>query len=286
MTSTEPTVLLTGATGFLGRAMRRRAAGRGQLVLAGRQVPAGADGRSWCVFDVRDAAATQEAIQRQQPDVVLHAAATMEPDLLEEVIVSGTRAVAEGARRADALLVHVSTDMVFDGEKPPYDEESPLSPNTPYGAAKARAEEVVRDGVSLIARTSLLFSAGDDDPRTKSVATRVRGGEDVVFFTDEIRCPALVDDVAEALWLAALDASASRKPRPGVVHLMGPDAMSRWEFGNGLLHHLGLGTAGVRPGTIRESGLVRPRDLTLVARHTPAAWRAPIRSPRALFDRS
>ena len=277
-------ILLTGASGFLGSALRRRARGRGPLVPAGRRVPAGESRAAWCTFDVRDAAATRAAVLEVRPDLVVHAAATMQAEDLEEVIVAGTRAVARAAREAGAKLLHLSTDMVFDGEDPPYDEASVPSPNTPYGAAKARAEAGARAaGEPLVVRTSLLFAAGDEDPRTRDLSERLRRGEEVVLFTDEVRCPAFVDDVAESLWLAIADVLDGSRPIPGVAHLMGPEAMSRWEFGARLLDHLGLATTGVRPGTIRESGLVRPRDLTMRAPHTPARWRAPIRSPRLVL---
>ena len=56
---------------------------------------------------------------------------------------------------------------------------------------------------------------------------------------------------------------------PPVLHLGGPEVLTRWEFGTSFLEAMGLPTSGVRAMALAESGLVRPRDLTLVSRRTP-----------------
>lgn len=279
------TVLVTGASGFLGTALLRSRPPGLRLTAAGRRLPPGLSRDDWEPMDLAAASALGPAMKRFRPTAILHAAATQRDEELESVVVEGTRQAVRAAQDAGAFLLHVSTDMVFDGEAAPYHEASPHTPNTAYGRAKARAEDVVREtaGPALVVRTSLLFEPATSDPRTAALLDRLARGEPVILFTDEVRCPAHVGDLAAALWRTLEDALTGRSPLPPVAHLVGPEPMTRYEFGVALLGALGRETAGVRAGTIAESGLARPRDLTLVARATPAAWRAPIRSAREVL---
>jgi len=133
------------------------------------------------------------------------------------MIVLSIRNVAAAAARAGARLIHVSTDLVFDGEHgAPYREEDEPRPISAYGRAKLEAERLV-DG--LIVRTSLLY--GKDEPGPQE---RLATDPKATFYVDEIRCPTRVDELAGALLeLAGADVS-------GVLHVAGPEAVSRLEF--------------------------------------------------------
>ena len=145
-------------------------------------------------------------------DVVIHTAYVQgDPDM----IVTSTRNVANAARHA--RLIHLSTDLVFDGEHgAPYTEDDEPRPISEYGRAKLEAERLLPED-ALIVRTSLLYGKADG-PQERLAAT---GKE---FYADEIRCPTRVDELAAALLeLAALDVT-------GVLHVAAPDAVSRVEF--------------------------------------------------------
>jgi dTDP-4-dehydrorhamnose reductase len=157
-------------------------------------------------------------------------------------------------------FIHLSTDQVFDGTTAPYPEESPTNPINPYGRAKAQAEELVRslNPQAAIIRTSLLYDLRTPDRQTKWMMQSLSNCQPIRLFVDEIRCPVWVENLAEVLLeLATLEL-------PGILHLGGPESLNRWEFGMGLLHHFGVTvTPNIQQGTIEESGLLRPKNLTM-----------------------
>src|SRR4051812_30886931 len=115
---------VTGATGYLGS----------ELV---RLQPDASTER----VEIRDAAAVHVLLDRLRPETVIHTAYRQED---ASVNVDGSENVARAAASVGARLVHLSSDVVFDGLKgEPYVEEDPLSPVNPYAASKAEAERRV-----------------------------------------------------------------------------------------------------------------------------------------------
>lgn len=279
-------ILITGSAGFLGTALRRQFAAipepRPLYTYHDRAPESGSP--SFHRLDVSDEASVKALFRELRPGVVIHAAATMNPEHFERSIVRGSESVARASKEIGAVLLQISSDMVFDGRHAPYDEEAAPSPITAYGRAKARAETAVLAGChdALIIRTSLLYSLHPVDPRTQRDIDRLERGQEVVLFTDERRSAAEVHDVAGAIAavaaMAARDRSClERVGEPRTVHLAGPAPVTRWELGSALLAALGISTGPLRAGTISGSGLTRPRDLTLRCRVTPPEWHAGIR---------
>jgi dTDP-4-dehydrorhamnose reductase len=230
-------LLVTGGAGYLGSELCRQAVERGFDVLATQLHTRPLHGRA-VPLDVRDAEATDHALMRHGPDVVVHTAYLLAGTELERTNVQGSHAVAQAARRCGARLVHVSTDLVFDGEQgAPYDEEAEPRPVMAYGAAKLAAERIVAkdDPEAVIVRTSLLYGKPEPGPQ-ELLAFR----DDVEFYTDEIRCPTLVSELAGALLkLAATDLA-------GPLHVAAPEAVSRYELARALRAAHGLDPDAVR----------------------------------------
>ena len=159
---------------------------------------------------------------RLRPEVVIHTAYRQDGPGAWEITVDGAEHVARAAAAVGARLVHLSTDVVFDGRKgAPYVEEDLPTPVNDYGRAKAEAE--VRVALAhpraLLVRTSLIY--GGVEPSKHELAAR---DPSRTFFTNEIRNPVQVGDLAAALLeLAALDIS-------GPLHVAGADAVSRAQF--------------------------------------------------------
>ena len=156
--------------------------------------------------------------------------------------------------------MHVSSDVVFSGAAPSYDEASPPDPVTPYGAAKAAAETAVKaiTPSAVIARTSLII--GDGDSKHEQLVHALAAGSAAgVLYTDEVRCPVHAADLAAAL----LELAAA--PHAGTCHVAGADAVSRHELGLLIAARDGLDSSSLPAG---------PRHRALRARST-CGWTAP-----------
>ncbi|MDE3025969.1 MAG: sugar nucleotide-binding protein [Acidobacteriota bacterium] len=232
-------LLVTGGAGYLGSEVCRLGVEAGHEVTATRFRTPPPHGRA-VALDVREPFDTDA-------EVIVHTAYVMND---ADTIVRGTRNAAAAAERAGARLIHLSTDLVFDGEHAPYAEEDEALPVSEYGRAKLAAERLLPAG-ALVVRTSLLYGR----PGGPQEALAARG--DVVFHTDEIRTPVHVSDLAAALLdLAALEIT-------GTLHLAGPDAVSRLELAR-LLGARDPKGAPTPPGRARNITLDSSRARALV----------------------
>jgi dTDP-4-dehydrorhamnose reductase len=242
---------VTGARGFLGRELVRLAPGA-----TGERV------------EIRDAVAVETLFERLRPEVVIHTAYRQDGPGAWKATVDGAGNVARAAAAVGARLVHLSTDVVFDGRKGvPYVEDDRLSPLTEYGRAKAEAEHWVLAGhaEALLVRTSLIVGGPGHEPSKHELAAREPG---LAFYEEELRCPIQVGDLASALLeLAALDVS-------GPLHVAGPDVVSRAD-----LAELATGRRVERiqapPG--------RPLDCSLDCSRARALLRTRLRGVREVF---
>jgi dTDP-4-dehydrorhamnose reductase len=256
-------LLLTGASGYLGQALLENARGWEVLALSySRRVQR--PGISTEQVDLRDAEATQAMVRASKPYVIVHAAASNRNAEHIAAIVHGAQNVASAARDSGARLIHVSSDLVFDGESGPYtDETGPAPLDNPYATAKGEAEKRVAriHPQAAIVRPSLIWGLNPLDHQTQWLVEAVRKNVPVTLFTDEIRCPVYVHDLARAILELA-----DRVDLVGPYNLVGAQPLNRWEFGLRLLRKLGLKPSPtLKPGLSRDSGLVRARDLTLRA---------------------
>jgi dTDP-4-dehydrorhamnose reductase len=240
-------LLVTGAAGYLGSELCRQAVEGGLEVLA-TQFRAPPPYGTAVHLDVRDAAATQRVLMRHGPEVVVHTAYVQDGAAMAETIVRGSHAVAAAAHRSGARLIQLSTDLVFDGEQgAPYAEDAEPRPVMEYGAAKLEAERLVLQAHpgALLVRTSLLYGK----PGGPQEALALQDGAEL--YTDEIRCPTRVDELAAALLeLAGLAVS-------GPLHVAAPDAVSRYEFARLLRTAAGADPDGVRSAETPRSGRAR-----------------------------
>jgi dTDP-4-dehydrorhamnose reductase len=154
--STTPRVLILGGAGQLGLELQRSFAGKDPLVAVDR-----------AVADLAVPDQIRAIVRRVQPNVIVNAAAytavdraESEPELATAVNARAPRILAEEARQANALLVHYSTDYVFDGSKQDaWSESDTPHPLNAYGASKLSGEEAVKNSGCrhLIFRTSWVY---------------------------------------------------------------------------------------------------------------------------------
>jgi dTDP-4-dehydrorhamnose reductase len=149
-------ILLTGASGQVGWELRRTLAPLGEV-------------RSFDRYglDLADVPTLVATVRSLQPKIIVNAAAYTAVDKAEAerdqafaVNATAPGVLAQEAKRIGALLVHYSTDYVFDGEKPaPYLEDDPTGPVNAYGASKLAGEQAVANSGCrhLILRTSWVY---------------------------------------------------------------------------------------------------------------------------------
>jgi len=253
-------VLVTGGAGLLGSTLIAMAPDDVEVhaTQRTRQVT-GAEAHTIDLADPDEPVGMLAAIR---PDVVIHTAYGTAD--LERDVIAATRSVAAACAIQGAELIHLSSDVVFDGEHAPYAEGAPVVPVHAYGRAKAEGEADVASAVpdAAVVRTSLVCAGDPLDPRSAWVVDTLRAGDPITLFTDEVRCPVRADDLALMLWdLVALP----RAERAGPWHLVGPDALSRYELGVLLAEAHGLDPAGITAASSRDQPDPRPRDLSLTA---------------------
>lgn len=208
------TLLVTGGGGTLGRTLVALAPDLGFDVRATWWTAQPELAAAWVHADVRDA--DQMARAADGVDAIIHTA-YRHYDEAWSTNVEGSEAVARAA--AGRRLLHISSDVVFDGTIGHYTEEDVPAPVHDYGRSKAEAELRVADAhpAATIVRTSLLYGAPNGiQERLAREGTR--------FFIDEFRSPIHVGDLAQAL-LELL-----RLEFPGPLHVAGADDVSRYEF--------------------------------------------------------
>ncbi|UXC35434.1 dTDP-4-dehydrorhamnose reductase [Cupriavidus gilardii] len=156
--SSIPTILVTGSNGQVGFELRRSLAPLGRIVALDRK---------GC--DLSQSDAVRQAVRRVRPAVIVNAAAytavdkaESEPELAYAVNAASVGVLAEEANAIGALMVHYSTDYVFDGRKDGwYEESDPVDPQSVYGKSKLAGERAITQSgaMALVLRTCWVAGA-------------------------------------------------------------------------------------------------------------------------------
>ncbi len=235
------TLLITGGTGYLG----------GELV---RQAGATA---AHPRLELLDPAAVRRGFEAVQPSAVIHTAYRQDDPRVNS---DGSAAVAAAAAEAGARLIHISTDLVFDGRaSTAYTEDDEPNPLDDYGRSKLEAERRVLElhPDVLVVRTSLLVGRERPGRAEQAVLEAARGEREMTFFEDEWRSPVLVSDLAAALLeLAGMELA-------GILHVAGAEPVSRYRLACAIAEAHGESSARLRRGSLSGSGLERAANCVL-----------------------
>ncbi|KAB1982821.1 SDR family oxidoreductase [Streptomyces triticiradicis] len=267
------TVLIIGGSGFLGAELIRQTSAAGHKTAATYATrPGDACQTVWYHLDLRDAERLDSVMAEVSPRLVINASSGKAG---WAVTAQGSVRLAMAAARYGSHLVHVSSDAVFSGARVHYDESCLPDPVTPYGAAKAAAETglLAVYPEAVVARTSLIIGDGRSvhEHAVHELAAGVRDG---VLFTDDIRCPVHVADLAAALLeLASSNAS-------GIHHLAGRDALSRHELGILIARRDGLDASRLPKGLRAQSTLPGALDVRLDSQATQRKLSTTLRGAR------
>ena len=221
-------VLVTGAWGQLGRSIARAFGAAHEVLAVGR-----AD------LDIGDARALRDRVEHFQPALIVNCAAYNEVDRAEDeprlaLSINGIapRALADAARLVDAVLVHYSTDFVFDGDAAvPYSEDDNVRPQSVYAMSKLMGEWGAATAPKhYVMRLESVFGGAVDAGTTHArrgstidrIADSLLGGREVRVFVDRVVSPSYVEDVTRAT--AAL---VSRRAPYGLYHCVN-SGMATW----------------------------------------------------------
>ena len=220
----DDTIVVTGATGQIGYEAVRELAPLATVV-----------GLTRADLDLANPAAIRETVRRLRPRVIVNAAAytavdraESERELAAAINAEAPAVLAEEARRIGALLVHYSTDYVFDGSKgAPYTESDTPAPLNVYGASKLAGEQAIQAarGTYLILRTSWVYGArGTNFLRTVLRLARERTELRVV--NDQVGAPTWSRWIAEAT--GRLLREVDRESPPGGIYHMTAGGSTTW----------------------------------------------------------
>ena len=203
----EVKVLVTGASGLLGRQVMAELAAAGVPCLG---LAHSRPGPGLVQLDLTDLAAARSFVLEHKPSHVIHAAAQRFPDKVEAdfeaaklLNVETSRTIAEACQEAGARMIYISTDYVFPGDHPPYFPDNPARPLNKYGETKLAGEGAVLGAAPghLVLRVPVLY--GGVTQLTESAVTVllevVRRGAPATVSSYEVRCPSHTRDIARIL---------------------------------------------------------------------------------------
>ncbi len=233
-------ILITGSNGLLGQKLVLLLSKMPDIELIatarGENRLAITEGYIYQKMDITNAEEVAEIVGKNKPDVIIHTAAMTNVDQCEtekelcwQMNVNAVEYLVNACKTIDCLLVHLSTDFIFDGKKGPYDENASPNPISYYGESKLAAEQIILASNIrwAIARTVLVYGIVDDMSRTNIilwVKKSLEDGKKINVVTDQFRTPTLAEDLAMGCWQIAENEAT------GIFNISGKDLLTPYEM--------------------------------------------------------
>lgn len=228
-------VALTGANGQLGYQLAKKLADKVTLLALDR-----------ASLDIANKAQVEQTLLAFAPDVIINAAAytavdkaEQEQELAKAINETGPKNLAKVAAKLDAVLIHVSTDYVFDGQSDkPYVETDATNPQSIYGQTKLNGEQAVVKYCAkhLILRTAWVFAEHGNN-FVKTMLRLAQSRPELGVVADQIGGPTYAGDIAEAIISMVSQLSAENEQRYGVYHYSGMPYVSWHQFACSIFQH-------------------------------------------------
>ncbi len=300
-------ILVTGASGLLGRSLMKLLATRSDFEVKGVAFSRARPPLE--KLNLTNEGAVALFFAQYSPGIVVHMAAERRPDIVDNdmeraraINVDATKIIARECATRGAFLLLISTDYVFDGTSPPYFPDSPVNPLNEYGRMKLEAERVAESALrearclesgttikratdahpaGAVLRIPILYgpveSLEESSVTEIALALRSRVPSNVDDWAH--RYPAHVDDVANAI-LAIIDAHLGNSgtfeelgPMPRFL-LSGLPSYTKFEMINVMAKVLGLHAEHIHPDPNPPKGAPRPRDCRMdTSRLESLGWR-------------
>ena len=260
-------LLLTGVSGLLGINFAQEMMGAHEIIGVDRSKLVNAPFRI-LKQDLLDADAVESVLDLAQPEWLVNCAALADleaceaaPDIAKRLNTDLPRRLARACKARNIPFVHISTDAVFDGEKDGfYTEEDKPNPKSIYSKTKFEGEWAVfaEDPNAIIARVNFYgWSLGGRRSLAEFFHHNLTHNKSMSGFTDVAFCPMLVNDTARTL-VKMLQHGLS-----GLYHLVGPQAMSKYQFGVEIARKFSLHENEISPKSILSSSLTARRSHNL-----------------------
>ena len=263
-------ILITGGSGFLGGYLIRAAMNNFEVIATYCNNKPDYSGISWLPLDLTDTDRIKTAIAETDPAIIIHTAAMTNVDICENrkkrtntVNIRATEAIAKTAATTGARIIYLSTDLVFDGENPPYSEEDKPTPLSYYGWSKWQGELAVAaaNDNHVIVRPSIIYGppAILGSSFSESLRNAWHDGKVTKLFSDQFRTPIFAGNLASAL------IELTKGNFEGILHIGGSERTSRHEFGIHLAEALGIGKNLTEEFSISKVDFTakRPKDVSM-----------------------
>ncbi len=243
-------ILVFGKSGQVGQGLANDLAGLGEIRVLGR-----AD------VDLTDLGALKSAIDTHRPNILINAAAytavdraESEPNIAQVVNVDASRVMADACHDLDALMIHYSTDYVFDGQADhPYVETDAVAPQGVYGRTKLDGERAVQDSGAkhLILRTSWVYSNhGRNFLQTMLRLAQER--KELRVVDDQIGTPTYAGVLSHATAALVKQAGGLSAAQLGLYHVTCTGHTSWCGFAQAILQDAGINDVKVNPISTAE----------------------------------
>ena len=270
MTAVNGKVLVTGASGLLGRALLKEFENKNWQVLGLAYSRASGSLRK---VDLNDRSQVENVFEQFQPDIVIHAAAERRPDIVEKktsqarvLNVGVTKSLAALCKKYNNYLLYISTDYVFDGKGAPYTPDAPTNPLNTYGLTKREGEEEVLLYPEFgILRVPILYGPVETvgESAVTTLFTAVKKSEKSAELNDyQRRYPTHVANVAEVCVHFAERQMCGGEGARGIWHFSGPELHTKYSMAVVMANAFGLSKAHLVP-TKDSGGATRPYDCHL-----------------------
>ncbi len=262
-------ILITGASGLLGLNLAMEATHRHTVFGTVNHHALKTDAFKVIQTDLLAPGAVERLLENTHPDWVIHCAALANleaceanPLLAQKMNTDLPRTLARHVARSGARLVHISTDAVFDGLRGDYSEEDTPTPASVYSRTKLEGELAAAetDPTAIIARVVFYgWSMNGKRSLAEFFFNNLSQGIRVNGFIDVFFCPLLANQLAHIL-IRMLELQLS-----GLYHVVGPEHLSKYDFGVGLAQCFNLDASLISPASVAQSefAALRSPNLTL-----------------------
>lgn len=257
-------ILVTGASGLLGLNLCLLMRAEHHIVGVDRSRLAGTP-FTLLKADLLEETTVDRILDQVRPDAVVHTAANADVDRCENDPQGAQRLnadlpgmLASACGRRGIRLVHISTDAVFDGSRTgAYEERDAPNPLGVYARSKLAGEQAVQssNAEAIVARVNFFgWSLSGSRSLAEHFLNHLEKGERCFGFNDVTFCPMFVGDLAKILVRMLADGLT------GLYHVVGSEAITKYEFGVRLANHFGLDAELIEPISVEKAGLSAKRS--------------------------